>query len=78
MEGEKHDLIHEFPEHKEKIHQLKMSNSHFAKLFDEYHTVNREVHRIEAGIENTSDEYVEGLKKQRLKLKDDLFSLLHD
>ena len=30
----KHDLIHEFPEFKDKIHQLKTSNAHFAKLFD--------------------------------------------
>ena len=77
MEGEKHDLIHELPEYREKIHQLKMTNSHFAKLFDEYHEVNRQVHRIEAGVENTADEFLEGLKKQRLKLKDDLFALLH-
>ena len=76
MEGEKHDLVHEFPEYREKIHQLKMTNSHFVKLFDEYHEVNRQVHRIEAGVENTADEFLEGLKKQRLKLKDDLFALL--
>jgi len=29
----KHDLVHEFPQFRDKIHQLKMSNAHFAKLF---------------------------------------------
>ena len=28
--------MHELPESREAIHQLKTSNSHFAKLFDEY------------------------------------------
>ena len=40
---EHHDLHHEFPEFKDTIHQLKMSNHHFTRLFDEYHKVNREV-----------------------------------
>lgn len=46
---EKHDLRHEFPEFEEKIHHLKVNNHHFKKLFDEYHEVTNEVHRIESG-----------------------------
>lgn len=78
MLGEKHDLIHEFPEFKEKIHDLKMYNAHFAKLFDQYHEVEHEIRRIEEGVETTSDEYLEGRKKERLKLKDELFAMLND
>ena len=73
---EKHDLVHELPEYREKIHELKMSDAHFARLFEEYHEVDHEVHRIETGAENTSDEYLEERKKLRLKLKDDLFRML--
>ncbi|GMR16440.1 MAG: DUF465 domain-containing protein [Gammaproteobacteria bacterium] len=76
MLNEKHDLIHELPQHRETIHNLKMTDPHFAQLFDEYHEVDHEVHRIETGIENTSDEYLEGRKKQRLHLKDKLFQLI--
>lgn len=76
MLGEKHDLIHEFPEHKDKIHDLKMNNTHFARLFDEYHEVEHEVRRIEEGNENTSDEYLEERKKVRLSLKDELFEII--
>jgi uncharacterized protein YdcH (DUF465 family) len=28
-----HDLAHEFPEHKDRIHTLKMENKHFANLW---------------------------------------------
>lgn len=72
----KHDLLHEFPEHKETIHTLKLNNKHFARLFDEYHDVDHEVHRIENGVENTSDDYLEERKKVRLNLKDQLFTLI--
>ena len=76
MLGEKHDLIHEFPEYKDKIHQLKTTNEHFAKLFEEYHEIEHEVRRIEEGIETTSDDYLEEQKKKRLYLKDQLFEML--
>ncbi|MEX2367669.1 MAG: DUF465 domain-containing protein [Pseudohongiellaceae bacterium] len=76
MLGEKHDLIHEFPEHKERIHELKVSDAHFARLFDEYHEIEHEVRRIEEGNETPSDEYTEELKMRRLKLKDELLALL--
>ena len=73
---EKHDLLHEFPEHKERIHELKMTDNYFARLFEEYHKLDHEVRRIEEGVENTSDEYLEQLKKQRLKHKDDLYAII--
>ena len=76
MLTDKHDLVHELPEHREAIHNLKMTNNHFAKLFEEYHEVDHEVHRIETGIENTSDDYLEERKKRRLYLKDEIASML--
>jgi len=76
MIPEKHDLHHEFPEHHDRIHELKMGNAHFARMFDDYHHVNREVRRIEEGVENTSDEYLENLKKKRLSLKDQLYEMI--
>ncbi len=76
MLTDKHDLVHELPEHREKIHELKMSNAHFARLFDEYHEVDHEIHRIETGVENTSDDYLESRKKRRLYLKDELLRMI--
>lgn len=78
MLGEKHDLLHEFPEYKDKIHELKLSNEHFAKLFAQYHEIEHEVRRIEEGVETTSDEYLEERKKERLNLKDQLYEMLKE
>jgi uncharacterized protein YdcH (DUF465 family) len=72
----KHDLLHELPEFRDRIHALKMRDSHFARLFAEYHELDHEIHRIEQGVEPTSDAVLEDLKKQRLKLKDDLYQIL--
>lgn len=71
-----HDLVHEFPEYRDQIHNLKLSNAHFAKLFDEYHVVNREVLRLEGEGVPVIDEAFETLKKQRLQLKDELYNML--
>ncbi|SEI86485.1 hypothetical protein SAMN05421831_1142 [Allopseudospirillum japonicum] len=75
---ENHNLVNEFPEYRDKIHDLKMADAHFARLFNEYHQVDREVHRIEVGAENPSDVYTEDLKKKRLLLKDQLYAILQD
>ena len=76
MINEAHDFASEFPEYKETIHKLKISNAHFAKLFDEYNQLNKDILRIETGVENASDEHTEQLKKRRLYLKDNLFQTL--
>ena len=73
---EKHDLVHELPEYRETIHNLKMSNHHFSRLFEEYHEVDHEIHRIETDGGNTSDEYLRERKKKRLQLKDALFQMI--
>lgn len=76
MQHEHHGLIHEFPEYREEIHNLKMSNEHFRELFDEYHKLDREVFRVENNIEARSETAFEELKKRRLTLKDELFRML--
>lgn len=76
MTVEHHDLQHDFPEFHDRIHALKTSNAHFARLFDEYHDVDREVRRIEQEIETPSDAYTEEMKMRRVKLKDELYALL--
>ncbi|MFX4223819.1 MAG: YdcH family protein [Thalassobaculum sp.] len=71
-----HDIGREFPELKDKIHILKTENAHFARLFEAYNDVDREVARIEAEVEPTSDSYAEECKKKRLALKDEIFAML--
>jgi hypothetical protein len=71
-----HELHEEFPEKAQKIHDLKTSDAHFARLADAYHEVNREIHRVESGVAPTSDEILEDMKKKRLALKDQIAGLL--
>ena len=73
---EKHSLLNEFPEFSEKIHKMKIENAHFRKLFDEYHKIEHEVHRIKTGAEITSDEVLNQLKIKLLQHKDNLYQML--
>lgn len=76
MPLERHSLVNEFPEMRDRIHELKMHNHEFAKLFTEYDNVEHTVHRIEAGNQATSDNYLEDLKVLRVILKDKLYEML--
>jgi uncharacterized protein YdcH (DUF465 family) len=71
-----HELADEFPADHDLLHELKLSNPHFVTLADRYHAVNGEIHRIEAGVETTSDEYAETLKKKRLALVDEIAGII--
>jgi len=76
MNVDHHDLVHELPEHREKIHALKMDNARFAKLFDEYHIVTKEVEHLQNEGMPVSDVDFEIKKKKRALLKDQLYSML--
>ena len=71
-----HELAEEFPEFVEKMHELKSSNAHFAKIADEYHEINRAVHRAETNVEPTDDFNMEAMRKQRMALKDEIYGML--
>ncbi len=73
---ENHSLANELPEFKDEIHTLKMTDRHFQALFETYHKVDKEIHRIEEGVEISSEEYLDEIKKERLQLKDNLFKIL--
>ena len=71
-----HELAEEFPDKVELMSQLKQSDAHFARLADEYHEVNRSVHRAETNVE-PMEELAEGeLRKKRAALKDEIWSIL--
>ena len=76
MSNTPHELHEEFPQDAARIHALKTSDAHFAKLLDSYNEVNRSVHRMETNVEAVADEVLETFKKQRLELKDKIASAL--
>ncbi len=76
MFGEHHDLLHDFPEYKDKIDELKAQDAEFARLCQEFDAIDEELLRIQQEIETPSDVYVENLKKKRVHLKDRLYARL--
>ena len=71
-----HDLFHEFPQYLEKMHELKVSDPHFTKLFAEYDEDDHLIKKYELGVAVISDEGLEVLKKKRLKIKDEIYQQL--
>lgn len=71
-----HELAEEFPEKADRIHELKTGDAHFRKLFDEYHEVNRTVHRAETNIEPMDSFAEQELRKRRMHLKDSLAQMI--
>jgi uncharacterized protein YdcH (DUF465 family) len=76
MSVEHHDLIHEFPELKDRIHELKISDNHFRHLFDEYHILTRNIEKMEDEVTPVATHTEEEAKKRRIYLKDELYRLL--
>ncbi|MCB1590867.1 MAG: DUF465 domain-containing protein [Alphaproteobacteria bacterium] len=76
MLSESHSLIDELPDHKHAIGALKEKNNHFARLYGEYDSLNKEILRIEKGAEAASDERLENLKKERLARKDEMMKMI--
>jgi uncharacterized protein YdcH (DUF465 family) len=71
-----HELIEEFPAHIEQMHELRSSDAHFAKIYDEYHVANSAVHSAETDIKPTSDAHMAELRKDRMHLKDQIYGYL--
>jgi len=70
------ELAEAFPADAAALHRLKTEDAHFARLAARHHEVNRAIHRIECEAEAASDERLEGLKRERLHLLDEIAVML--
>lgn len=71
-----HQLAADFPDLAGKIHDLRQSDAHFARLAAEYDAVNEVVHKAETNLAPMDDLDLEAKRKERVRLKDELFALL--
>lgn len=69
-----HPFVSEFPEHREVIRHLRLSDNKFRQMFEEYHQLDDEICRIEEEIEYATDQKIDELKFRRAKLKDLLYA----
>ena len=67
-----HELHEELPELAERLHARKATDPRLQKLADDYHEVNREIHRGETDVEPMDDAHLEELKKRRLAMLDEI------
>jgi len=70
------ELSEVFPNKSDQIHALREANAHFVTLSDQYHDLNRTIHRGETDVEPMDDFHLEDLKKQRLQLLDEITQML--
>ncbi|MFP1643184.1 YdcH family protein [Pontitalea aquivivens] len=76
MSNTPHTLQDEFPTQMDKIHELKVSNAHFARLLEEYDELNDKVHRAETLVEPMEQLAEVELRKQRAHVKDEIARML--
>jgi len=71
-----HELAEEFPDHVERMEALRASDGAFAKLYDDYHEINRKVVEAETLERPTDHFHEEEMKKERAYLKDEIYKML--
>ncbi|CDS52793.1 hypothetical protein [Polaromonas sp. CG9_12] len=65
-----------FPEYRDLITQLKTTDNHFTRLFDEHNAADQKITNMESGIDMATPDEIEVLKKEKLQLKDQLYAIL--
>lgn len=65
-----------FPEYREKIALLRANDRHFSRLFEEHNRLDHEVQQLESKHSTVYQDDIEALKKQKLALKEEIYSLL--
>lgn len=63
-----------FPEYRDLISKLKIEDTHFARLFDKHNELDDKIKQLEANYASGTE--IESLKKEKLKLKDEMYAVL--
>lgn len=72
MHVEVHPLAKDFPEKLEQLHQLRLQDPTFARKADTYEALDKQICRVEDGVELLDEEALSALKLERVSLKDDI------
>lgn len=66
-------MLHEY---RDEIAHLKANDNHFAKIFEEHNMLDQKIKNMEQGIEIATGTAIDELKKEKLKLKDKIHSMI--
>lgn len=67
------EMLHEY---REEIAHLRANDKHFAKIFEEHNALDEKIKNMEQGIEVATGVVIDELKKEKLKLKDEIYSMI--
>ncbi|MEA2050684.1 MAG: DUF465 domain-containing protein [Campylobacterota bacterium] len=68
-----------FHEYREIVTELKTTNAHFKKVFDEHNELHDKLDKAEAGgVDHIDTIEIEKMKKAKLKLKDEAYAMIMD
>lgn len=76
MSNTPHTLQQEFPGEEARLSRLKGSDAHFARLLEDYDSLNDQVHRAESRIDTMSEQAETDLRRRRSQVKDEIARLL--
>ncbi len=65
-----------FPEYRDLITQLKTTDHHFMRLFDQHNALDQKIKNMGSSSIPATHEEIEVLKKEKLLLKDQLYAIL--
>jgi uncharacterized protein len=66
-----------FHEYRDIVTELKTSNTHFKKVFEEHNELHDKIEKAESGgVDHIDPMEIEKMKKEKLKLKDEAYSLI--
>jgi uncharacterized protein YdcH (DUF465 family) len=63
-------------EYRAEITELKQSDAHFSKIFNDHNKLDQDVQDAEHGRVGMSDMEIEIMKKKKLKLKDEMLRII--
>lgn len=66
-------MLHEY---REEISYLKSNNAHFAKIFEQHNNLDNKIKKAEEGNEYIDSFEIEKNKKEKLKLKDEIYAMI--
>jgi uncharacterized protein YdcH (DUF465 family) len=76
MQGEHHDIDHEFPEYHEKLEALRTKDEAFDALVGQHDDLDNRIRRLEERLQPISDVEIEKMKFERTALKDRIYQTL--
>jgi uncharacterized protein YdcH (DUF465 family) len=71
-----HELHEQFPELADRISELKQTDARFARLTEEYHDLNRQIHGAETLVTPVEELTEVEMRKKRAHLKDEIYRML--